>query len=66
MKTVSAFLLISLTLTLCRDSHERDGHSARTYYISEQLPLEACPVILGELFWRHVMLIGNEEGVAGY
>lgn len=66
MEDVSLFLLISLTLTLWRDIHERDGHSARTYYISEQLPLEACPVILGELLWRHVMSIGNEEGVAGY
>lgn len=66
MKSVSVFLLISLTLTLCRDIQERDGHSARTYYISEQLPPEARPVILGELFWRHVMSIRNEEGVAGY
>ncbi len=66
MENISLFLLISLTLTLRRDIHERDGHSARTYYISERLPLEACPVILGERLWRHVMSIGNEEGVASY
>lgn len=65
-KHVSLFLLIPLTLTLCRDIQERAGHSARTYYISERLPLEARPVILGELLWRHVMSIGKEEGVAGY
>lgn len=40
MKNASLFLLTSLYLAHCRD-----GHSS-TYYISEQLPLEACPVIL--------------------
>lgn len=40
------------------------GYSACACYISEELPLEACPVILGELLWRHVMSIGNEEGIA--
>ena len=66
--SVSLFLLKSLPCTNARPWYpwKRNGHSPHTYYISEQLPLEACPVILGELFWRQVMSIGNEEGVAGY
>lgn len=42
------------------------GDGLSRYYISVLLPLEARPVILVELLWRHLMLIGNEEGVIGY
>lgn len=66
MNNVSLFLLIHLMLTLQRGTHKRDGHSTRTYYISERLPLEACPVILGEILWRHVIAAENEEGISGY
>lgn len=66
MNNVSLFLLIPLMLTLSRDIHKRNGHSTRTYYTSEQSPLEACPVILGEILWRHVIAIENEEGIIGY
>lgn len=62
-------LLISLTLTLCRDIQERDGHSARAYYIREQLPLEATSSYSGwatlapcdvDWKWRgHHWLLGN-------
>lgn len=64
-KHLCLYLSVNISHTRC-DIQERDDHSARTYYISEQLPQEACPVILGELLWRHVMSIGNEEGVVGY
>lgn len=56
-KNAPVFLLISHIWKI-------HGYSACACYISEELPLEACPVILGEHLWRHVMSIGNEEGIA--
>lgn len=65
MNNASQLLLIALALTLCRDVPKREGHSTSTYYISEPLPLEACPVILGEILWRHVMTTESEAGFTG-
>lgn len=62
-ESLSVSVNISHTIS---EIQERDCHSARAYHISERLPLEARPVILGELLWRRVMSIGNEDGVAGY